>query len=70
MYVYTTDEKFHPEILSFLTSSSDLLALNKEHLHSCVSQLLAGQMCFREHDCESDSIYLIAYVNSLFELTF
>ena len=32
---------------------SDLLALDKGHLHSRVPQLLAGQVCFGEHDRES-----------------
>lgn len=55
------EERFNSEMLStsklkFLTFSSDLLALNKEHLHSRVSQLLVGQVCFGEHDRESTAL--------------
>lgn len=51
------EERFKCEMLSMselkcLTFSSDLLAINKEYLHSRVSQLLAGQVRFGEHDRE------------------
>lgn len=46
---------------------SDLLALDKGHLHSRVPQLLAGQVCFGEHDRESiKDITIIVSFNNLF----
>lgn len=49
-----------------LTFSADLLALDKKHLHSRVSQLLASQVCFGEHDREWNAFALIVSVNGSF----
>lgn len=49
-----------------LTFSSDLLALHKKHLHSRVSQLLARQVRFGEHDREWEALTLIGFSSRLF----
>lgn len=51
--VHCGDGDPSPYPLTLLPSSpTDILATAAESLHSCVPQLLAGQACPGEHDCE------------------